>query len=149
MQIKVRPIVIEDYSNWLPLWNGYLEFYKTTLPIEQTQLTFQRMLDPSIPLEGLVAEDETGRLLGLITFVYHYSTFAPKSYCYIEDLFIGKEARGFGVATHLIEAVCELAKEAGSSKIYWQTHETNAVARHLYDKIASNHGFIIYSRKLS
>jgi hypothetical protein len=28
--------------------------------------------------------------------------------------------------------------------VYWQTHETNATARALYDRIAERSGFIVY-----
>jgi len=39
------------------------------------------------------------------------------------------------------------AKLAGSSRVYWQTHETNHTAMQLYDKVAERSGFIVY-RKL-
>jgi hypothetical protein len=29
-------------------------------------------------------------------------------------------------------------------RVYWQTHETNATARALYDRMAKWHGFIVY-----
>jgi hypothetical protein len=34
--------------------------------------------------------------------------------------------------------------EAGANPPYWLTHETNAVARRLYDRLATNLGFIQY-----
>ena len=44
----------------------------------------------------------------------------------------------------LIEAVYERARQAGSARVYWLTHETNAVARRLYDRVSANSGFIVY-----
>jgi hypothetical protein len=32
--------------------------------------------------------------------------------------------------------------------VYWQTHETNSVARKLYDTVAERSGFIVYRRIL-
>jgi hypothetical protein len=32
--------------------------------------------------------------------------------------------------------------------VYWHTHETNATARRLYDKVASLPGFIMYNMEL-
>jgi hypothetical protein len=29
--------------------------------------------------------------------------------------------------------------------VYWQTHETNAAGRLLYDKVAKHFGFIVYA----
>jgi GNAT superfamily N-acetyltransferase len=53
--------------------------------------------------------------------------------------------RGGGRA--LINAVYQRAKNAGSSRVYWLTHETNQTARELYNKVAENSGFVMY-RKL-
>jgi hypothetical protein len=46
----------------------------------------------------------------------------------------------------LIERVYCEAKAAGCSRVYWQTHQTNATARTLYDKVAAHLGFIIYRK---
>ena len=68
-------------------------------------------------------------------------------YCYLQDLFVAEGARGRGLGRALILAVEQLARAAGASRLYWLTHETNAVARALYDRLAERSGFIQY-RKL-
>ena len=40
---------------------------------------------------------------------------------------------------------CAAAKNTGIQRVYWQTHETNAAGRLLYDKVAKHHGFIVYA----
>jgi hypothetical protein len=40
------------------------------------------------------------------------------------------------------------AKREGASRVYWLTHETNAEARKLYDKVAQNLGFVQYRKDL-
>jgi len=37
--------------------------------------------------------------------------------------------------------------DLGATRVYWQTHETNATAMRLYDRVAERTGFVIY-RKL-
>ena len=32
--------------------------------------------------------------------------------------------------------------------MYWQTQETNATARRLYDDVAAYHSFIVYTKEL-
>ena len=66
----------------------------------------------------------------------------------LADLFTNQQARGKGVGRLLIEAVYEKAKAKGCSRVYWQTHETNAVAQVLYNKVAERSGFIIYRQFL-
>ena len=68
--------------------------------------------------------------------------------CYLQDLFTRPESRGQGVGRALIEAVSAQAKKAGSQRVYWMTHESNAQARTLYDKIADRSGFIQYRKAL-
>jgi GNAT superfamily N-acetyltransferase len=65
----------------------------------------------------------------------------------LQDLFVAEVARGQGLGRALIEAVYREARAAGASRVYWLTHETNATARALYDKLADRPGFIQY-RKL-
>uniref|UniRef100_UPI000B237DE4 GNAT family N-acetyltransferase n=1 Tax=Rhizobium ecuadorense TaxID=1671795 RepID=UPI000B237DE4 len=48
----------------------------------------------------------------------------------------------------LIEAVADLARANGAGRLYWMTHETNATARRLYDRIAERSGFIQYRKAL-
>jgi ribosomal protein S18 acetylase RimI-like enzyme len=52
------------------------------------------------------------------------------------------------VGRALIQAVCERAREAGSTRIYWMTHETNATAIALYTQVAERSGFIVFQHGL-
>ncbi len=91
---------------------------------------------------------EDGRLVGIVHLVFHRSTWTAGPYCYLQDLFTAEEARGRGVGRALIEAVYARAREEGASRVHWLTHETNAEARLLYDRIADRSGFIQYRKLL-
>jgi GNAT superfamily N-acetyltransferase len=92
--------------------------------------------------------DQKGQLLGLVHYIFHRSTIAPTTNCYLQDLFTLESARGRGVGRALIEEVYRRAQIAGSSRVYWHTHETNATAMQLYDKVAENSGFVVYRKVL-
>ncbi len=141
----IRDLAASDRAQWAPLWAGYLDFYKSALPDDVTETTFQRFLDPSEPMFALVAERE-GKLVGVVQCVLHRATWTKTHYCYLEDLFVAPDVRGGGVGRALIEAVYARADAAGATRVYWLTHETNATARTLYDKVATNAGFIQYRR---
>lgn len=144
----VRPIQPTDFPAWKPLWDGYNAFYGregvTALPDAVTQATWQRFFDPNEPVFALVAE-RTGGLVGLTHFLFHRSTTRIEQTCYLQDLFTLPAERGRGVGRALIQGVCEQAKSAGIKRVYWQTHETNAAGRRLYDKVAEHFGFIVYT----
>ena len=146
-ELTVRPIAQGDHAAWLPLWDGYNAFYgrsgPTALPAEITETTWARFFDEDEPVHALVAE-RGGRLVGIVHYLFHRSTTMIGLNCYLQDLFTDPEARGGGIGRALIEAVYERARAAGSTRIYWQTHETNQTARRLYDQVASNGGFIVY-----
>src|SRR5262249_35969301 len=74
-----------------------------------------------------------GKLLGIVHYIYHRSCWTIGDYCYLQDLFVAEGARKLGLGRALIEAVYEAARAAGASRVHWLTHETNAVARRLYD----------------
>jgi GNAT superfamily N-acetyltransferase len=82
--------------------------------------------------------------VGITHFFPHVQTTASDS-VYLEDLFTAPEARGRGVGRALINAVGDWAAEHGYARVYWHTHETNATARLLYDKMATLPGFIMYT----
>ena len=150
-QVTIRAVVKDDYPRWQPLWEGYNAFYgrvgETALSPEINQMTWSRFFDAYEPMHAMVAE-ASGRLLGLVHFLYHRSTTQIAPTCYLQDLFTAEEARGKGVGRALINAVYQQASAAGSPRVYWQTHETNHVAMQLYDKIAEKSGFVVYRKVL-
>ena len=141
----VRP---EDKAQWLPLWQGYLAFYKVeNLPSDVTETTWARFFDDAEPVHALVAE-ENGALRGFVHYIFHRNTWMVEDVCYLEDLFTAEAARGKGVGRALIEAVYAAARAAGSTRVYWMTHETNTTAQALYNNIADKPGFIQYRKQV-
>ena len=43
--VRVRPLAAADHERWGELWQGYLDFYRSALPADITELTWQRLLD--------------------------------------------------------------------------------------------------------
>ena len=109
-------------------------------------MTWARLHDPAEPMGALGAYVD-GKLCGIAHYIFHRSCWSIGDYCYLQDLFVAEAARGRGLGRALIAAVEETARAAGASRIHWLTHETNADARALYDKLAERSGFIQY-RKL-
>ncbi|AWM87906.1 GNAT family N-acetyltransferase [Microvirga sp. 17 mud 1-3] len=148
--LSIRPIRREDHAQWQPLWDGYNAFYgrsgPTALDPAVTRMTWERFFDSYEPVHAIVAESGD-RLIGLAHYLFHRSTTAIAPSCYLQDLFTTEEARGKGVGRALIEGVYRQAALAGSPRVYWQTHETNATAMQLYDRVAERSGFVVY-RKL-
>ena len=141
----IRPVREADFEQWLPLWRGYQEFYRTRIAEEATRATWNRFFDAQEPVHGIVAERK-GKLVGLAHYLFHRSTWLVGATCYLNDLFVDPTGRRSGVARKLIDAVYAAADQHGAAEVYWLTHESNAAARLLYDQVARYGGFIQYQR---
>ena len=145
--MEIRALTAEERPAWEPLWQGYLTFYKASVPEETTALTWARFHDPAEPMSAYGAFID-GRLAGIVHLILHRSTWTAGPYCYLQDLFTAEWARRRGVARGLIEWSYQEATRWGASRIYWLTHESNVEAQAVYDQVASRSGFIQYRKML-
>lgn len=139
--LTIGKLTESDRAEWEVLFRAYTDFYKRTLPQEmydRAWIEFQK----DTRMHALGAKLD-GRLVGITHFLVHANT-SSADVCYLQDLFTASDVRGKGVARALIEAVADWARERKCPRVYWQTQESNATARLLYDKVAVNRGFIRY-----
>ncbi|GAA2490910.1 GNAT family N-acetyltransferase [Terrabacter carboxydivorans] len=140
--IEIRRFVPGDRGRWEELFRAYIAFYERTLDDTAYDRAW-REIASGARLHGLGAW-VGGELVGITHFLVHPSSSEP-DLCYLEDLFTDPAVRGRGVATALIGAVRDWAREQGCGSVYWQTHESNAVARRLYDEVATFEGYVVYT----
>ena len=141
--INIAPLKISEHARWAELWSDYQRFYGVDIPAPVTENTWQRLQDGRI--HGLGARNSADHLIGIVHFLYHQDTWSMAPACYLQDLYVDTALRGTGCGRMLIEAVAAAARAAGANSPYWVTHESNTVARRLYDRLGKNHGFIQYS----
>jgi GNAT superfamily N-acetyltransferase len=142
MKYVIAPLQPADRGRWEQLWHEYQVFYAVALPGEVTESVWRRIQGGQV--RALGARGSAGELLGIVQFLFHEDTWSTAPACYLQDLYVDPTARGTGCGRQLIEAVAAAAKAQGANQPYWLTHESNAVAQRLYDRLAKNHGFIQY-----
>jgi GNAT superfamily N-acetyltransferase len=145
--IVIRPVAAHERVQWEPLWRGYLAFYEKSVPEAVTDFTWERLLDPTNAVEGLMAWDGDAAL-GLVQYLLHPSTWNRGGNVYLQDLFVVPEARGKRIGRRLIAAVTEISKAKGAGVLYWQTEEFNGTARRLYERVAKRAPFVRYNIEL-
>lgn len=145
--VHIRPVTAEDHDAWRPLWKAYLTFYKTELADAVSQSTWQRFLDSNEPTNAALAWQD-GKAIGMVHFIYHRSNWSISNACYLQDLLVTPDQRGTGVGRKLIEYVYATARKDGADKVHWLTHETNATAIQLYERIAERPGYIQFRKPL-
>ncbi|MFK3723817.1 GNAT family N-acetyltransferase [Pseudomonas monteilii] len=145
--LTLRPVTEADHAAWLALWNAYLTFYETALPDDVSAVTWQRFLDPAEPTHAALAWIE-GEAVGLVQWIYHRSNWSIANACYLQDLYVAHTQRGLGIGRRLIAHVGDAVRAAGCAKVHWLTHETNATAIALYQRVAEQPGFIQFRQML-
>ena len=143
MVTKIRAVSPADRAPWQVLWDGYLVFYEAELVADVTDSVFSR-ITLGDGLFGAIAWGDAGEALGLVHWLYHPSTWSTSATCYLADLYVNPEVRGRGVGRDLIAHVRGAAEQEGAHNVYWHTHESNVVARALYDQLAQRTGHIEY-----
>jgi len=142
----IRGLEAGDWEEWRPLWDGYLEFYRADLSAETTKATFDHLCGQVDGMFALLAVSESGHGVGLAHCIVHPSTWSRRPSCYLEDLFVSRDARGSDIARKLIEAVSTEASARGAAHVYWHTQQFNGAARSLYDQVARLTSFVVYER---
>ncbi|MEU2392314.1 GNAT family N-acetyltransferase [Streptomyces sp. NPDC007369] len=142
--IKVRAVRTEDFAQWRALYRGYADFYRVEQTEEMAGRVWSWLHDPGHEVQGLVAEDAEGRLVGLA----HYRPFArPLSAtvgCFLDDLFVDPAGRGSGAADLLLGRLRGIAGERGWSVVRWITADDNYRARGKYDQVATRTAWVTY-----
>jgi GNAT superfamily N-acetyltransferase len=144
--ISISKLEPSDRGVWEALFRAYIDFYQQVEPPEMYDRAW-REFQTDTRMHALGARLD-GRLVGFTHFLVHPHTSGP-DVCYLEDLFTTPDARGKGVARALIAAVTDWAQARGCRRVYWHTQASNNTARHLYDRVAENRGFIRYQIDLS
>ena len=141
--VRTRGLRREDLPRWLPLWQAYLDFYRSELDGEVTATVFDRLVGPDPTTYGLVAADDE-QLVGFTHCVVHPNTWSTQVDTYLEDLFVVPAARGRGVGRTLIEAVVARGGDGGHRRVHWLTEASNERARRLYDDVADLTEYVRY-----
>ena len=115
-RFRVRPAVEADATGLVRL------FAQLGYPTEEALIRTQLGLFAAGNAHALVAEDDTGRLLGAATVAIHPRLYSPHASAQLTALVTDSEARRSGVGRALTRAAAEVARTAGCEKLYVRTN---------------------------
>lgn len=145
LPVTTRALESDDYAAWRALFGDYANFYKTTLDDSVYEVLWGWLLEPSIPISGLVAESE-GQIVGFAHLQQQRDTFTASTSWFLDDLFVAPEHRSRGIARMLIAQVKRFSSEHGGGRIRWITDAENHTARRLYDDVAQLTHWVMYEQ---
>ena len=147
MSTQIIPLDEIRFEQWLPLWQEYLNFYKTQLSNEQISLSWKRITNSEQADMFGFAIQVNDEVVGFVHLISHMSMWTDKPCCYLQDLYVNTQYRNQGLARKLIEHSYQVCS-GKYDRVYWLTHESNLTAQYLYDRIATKTGFIQYKKAL-
>ncbi len=107
MQIQIKNLTEISKSQWQPLWELYLEFYKSQVADAVTERTWQRLHAAECEhMYGFAAVIEH-QVVGIVHVIEHESCWTLQPYAYLQDLYTLEEYRGQGIGKALIAKVKE------------------------------------------
>ena len=146
--LTIRPIAPADRAGWDRLYAGYAAFYLVTQTDAMRHRVWSWLISGENEMNGLVAEDAGGNLIGLAHFRPFARPLSASIGGFLDDLFVDPDARGSGAADALMEALKAEGVKRGWSIIRWITAEDNYRARKLYDRMAEKTRWVTYDIKL-
>ena len=148
-RIRVVPVEAEHRAAWEVLYGGYAAFYRIDQTPRMRETVWNWLSDPTHEVEGLVALDQRGNVIGLAHFRPFARPLSATTGGFLDDLFVSPDARGSGAAQALIRTVAEIGRERGWSVIRWITADDNYRARAAYDRLAERTKWVTYDIKLA
>lgn len=142
--IQIKPLLSEQYQEWLHLWKAYQTFYQADISEPITANTWEKLIDQDQQHIYGFAAFKDDQVVGIVHIIEHDSCWTIQPYAYLQDLYVNENFRNQGIARHLIEYAQQVTNQRGCDRLYWLTHESNETAQLLYDRIARKTGFIQY-----
>lgn len=133
MQAKIRPATEKDAPAAIGLM-AQLAQYAHGRVEPGVEDRFRAMLE--LPQYAIfVAEDEGGRVAGLLTISHRWTLWHAGPCALIEELVVEEGARSKGLGRALIQTALDWAKAQGCSEIEVSTDEDNTDAQAFYRRL--------------
>lgn len=83
---------------------------------------------------ALLAWDDR-KLVGIAAYSFLWPAVGVTRSLYLKELYVGERYRRKGVGKLLMDALFEVAKKFGCSRVEWTTDDTNMAAQRFYDEL--------------
>jgi GNAT superfamily N-acetyltransferase len=91
---------------------------------------------PNPAFQGLIAELE-GVVVGYLLYYFGYDTDRAGRNLHVIDLFVDKDARGFGAGRALMLEAVQICKDAGGNGLFWAVFDKNQIALGFYKSLGA------------
>lgn len=145
-RIILRPLQFDDFSKWLPLWDGNNLGQRNE---EVTTETWSRLCDPDNTQVNGIAAEMNGDILGIAHYILHPTTGQINPVCYMQDVYVDPEHRRKGIGKRLVNEITEIGNKEKWARMYWLTQVGNKEAKAMYENFGIKLDFTFYVLPIS
>ncbi|WP_043311068.1 N-acetyltransferase [Pseudomonas sp. ML96] len=138
----------DDLDVLLPLFCGYLKFYKCSHEEPAIRAFLAQRLERSDSVL-LLARDEQGKPQGFVQLYAFFASLQLAPAWLLSDLFVSPDARRQGLAEQLMNAARQHAEVTGACGLQLETAKDNHAGQALYEKLGYVRDEVFYTYWLS
>ena len=133
MKLKIRKGSVPDFPQIFQLINAFALQQGTP---GKVTITLEEMIGARALFNCLVAEAETGEVVGFASFYFAYYSWTGKA-LYLDDLYVKDGYRDNGIGSALLAKVLQLARSENCKKLRWQVAKWNTRAIEFYKRMGA------------
>jgi GNAT superfamily N-acetyltransferase len=138
MNSHIKAATKRDIPQIVSLIREFAEFEKLSEFCEVTEDKLCAGMFSEKPcVEGLMAFDESNKVVGYALFYENFASFRGQRGVYLEDLYVVPEMRKAGVGLALMKHLAKLATERGAERMDWQVLTWNEPAIRFYELLGA------------
>lgn len=137
IMIHIRPATEKDSKTFLALIDALADYEKLKRP---TRAAKKRLIEDAFGkqkrIDAFLAFSDD-KPVGYAIIFETYSSFLAKPTLYLEDIFILKEYRRFGIGKKFFDALLKEARKRKCGRMEWVVLDWNKPAINFYDKLGA------------
>jgi GNAT superfamily N-acetyltransferase len=136
--MTVRSATPADIDAIVELVGDLAEYEHARDQVELTpELLRAGLFGPDAAASAHVAEDASGRVVGMALWFRTYSTWTGVAGIHLEDLYVRPEERGAGYGRALLAALAQTCVERGYARLEWSVLDWNESAIGFYRSLGA------------
>ena len=134
--MPIREATPADVPEILAMIHELADYEKAPHEVVATPgLLRDALFGPEPAVYALMAEDETGAVVGFALWFRNFSTWVGRHGVYLEDLYVRPSHRGHGYGKALLQELARIAVERGYGRFEWWVLDWNTPAIDFYRSI--------------
>ena len=137
MSLTIRQAVAGDEQLVFEFVRKLADYEKLLHEVKATEADIREALFGVTPRADCDLAFWNGEPAGFALWFYNYSTFSGRAGIYLEDLFVDKAMRGFGIGKSLLKHLAQRCVAENLRRLQWSVLDWNAPSIEFYKSLGA------------